>query len=85
MENFTQLFQANLEYKYLLIQPDVGLFFPAVDFVANKISEIADERGDDGEIPLVLDCQRFRGIDYTAVKVRCTLFLTLYFLLDLLS
>ncbi|XP_058797830.1 sodium-independent sulfate anion transporter-like [Phymastichus coffea] len=58
----------NLEHKYLLIQPDVGLFFPAVDFLVNKISEVADERADDGKVPLVLDCQRFRGIDYTAVK-----------------
>ena len=61
-------FQANMEHKYLLIQPDVGLFFPAVDFVANKISEIADERAEDN-VPVVVDCQRFRGMDYTAVKV----------------
>ncbi|XP_008201868.1 sodium-independent sulfate anion transporter [Nasonia vitripennis] len=58
---------ANMEHKYLLIRPDVGLFFPAVDFLANKITDIADDRAGPS-IPVVLDCQRFRGIDYTAVK-----------------
>ncbi|XP_011497709.1 PREDICTED: sodium-independent sulfate anion transporter-like [Ceratosolen solmsi marchali] len=56
-----------LELKYLSVQPDVGLFFPAVDFIVNKISEIADERASDN-IPIVVDCQRFRGVDYTAIK-----------------
>ncbi|XP_023245583.1 sodium-independent sulfate anion transporter-like isoform X2 [Copidosoma floridanum] len=58
---------ADSEHRYLLIQPDVGLFFPAVDFLANKIVEIADDHGL-GKVPLVVDCQRFRGVDYTAVK-----------------
>lgn len=55
-------------HKYLLVRPDVGLFFPAVDFLANKITDIADDRAGPN-VPVVVDCHRFRGIDYTAVKV----------------
>ncbi|XP_023314418.1 sodium-independent sulfate anion transporter-like isoform X1 [Trichogramma pretiosum] len=67
IHNIYPLISANLEHKYLLVQPDVGLFFPAVDFLSQKMVEIAEERAP-GNMPLVLDCQRFRGVDYTAVK-----------------
>lgn len=54
------------DQNYLLVQPDLGLFFPAVDFLANKIGDIA--RGSESPRHLVIDCARFRGVDYTAVK-----------------
>ena len=69
------IFQIDLGHKYLLVQPDVGLFFPAVDYLANKIFEIAEEQ-EPSQIPIVIDCQRFRGIDYTAVKVHFFVFYT---------
>lgn len=71
--------QANMEHKYLLIRPDVGLFFPAVDFLANKISDIAEDRATPDTPVVVIDCQRFRGIDYTAIKVRITVYTAVTF------
>lgn len=54
--------------EYILIKPEVGLFFPAVDTVRQTICKIATRQGKD-RLPIVIDCSRVLRIDYTAHKV----------------
>lgn len=53
--------------EYVLVRPDVGLFFPAVGVVRDAVLLAATQEGAGG-LPLVLDCTHFRNLDYTAVK-----------------
>ncbi|XP_046744753.1 sodium-independent sulfate anion transporter-like isoform X2 [Diprion similis] len=53
--------------KYILIKPDIGLYYPVVDFLRNKMNEAAAEKGKN-ILPVVLDCDGFKGIDYTGMK-----------------
>lgn len=66
--NITYFKQTHLGDTYLLIKPDIGLFYPAADFLTKKVSELAENHSNN-DIPLIIDCQRFKGVDYTAVKV----------------
>ncbi|XP_043280771.1 sodium-independent sulfate anion transporter-like isoform X2 [Venturia canescens] len=50
--------------KYLLVKPEIGLFYPAIDYLSTKITKVASEFA----IPVVVDFERLQGIDYTAVK-----------------
>ncbi|XP_024946996.1 sodium-independent sulfate anion transporter isoform X2 [Cephus cinctus] len=59
--------KSELGYKYLLIKPDIGLFYPAVDFLCTQVMIAAKTEGRD-KLPIVIDCDRFKGIDYTAAK-----------------
>lgn len=54
--------------EYILIKPDIGLYYPAVDFLRAKINDAANKEARN-ILPLVLDCESIKGIDYTAVKV----------------
>ncbi|XP_034242350.1 sodium-independent sulfate anion transporter-like isoform X2 [Thrips palmi] len=53
--------------EYVLVRPDVGLFFPAVGVVRDAVLLASTQEGAGG-LPLVLDCAHFRNLDYTAVK-----------------
>lgn len=53
--------------EYVVVRPDVGLFFPAMGLVRDAVLRAAAEEG--GTLPVVLDCSRFSGLDFTAVKV----------------
>ncbi|XP_033215482.1 sodium-independent sulfate anion transporter-like [Belonocnema kinseyi] len=59
--------QTHLGDTYLLIKPDIGLYYPAADFLTKKVSELAENHSNH-DMPLIIDCQRFKGVDYTAVK-----------------
>ncbi|XP_012271518.1 sodium-independent sulfate anion transporter [Orussus abietinus] len=59
--------KTNFGEVYLLLKPDIGLYYPAVDFLYNRVLEVAEQPGKE-KLPLVIDCRRFNGIDYTAVK-----------------
>ncbi|XP_051158559.1 sodium-independent sulfate anion transporter-like [Leptopilina boulardi] len=59
--------KTNLGDKYLLIKPEAGLFYPAVDFLTTKISELRENQSNNG-IPFIIDCHRLKGFDYTSVK-----------------
>ncbi|KAK3930457.1 Sodium-independent sulfate anion transporter [Frankliniella fusca] len=52
---------------YVLVRPEVGLFFPAMGVVRDAVLSAAGGEGG-GTLPVVLDCTRFRNLDYTAVK-----------------
>ncbi|KAG7209638.1 hypothetical protein KM043_011285 [Ampulex compressa] len=53
--------------KYLMIKPDTGLYYPAVDFFCNKLLKAA-LNCEDRTMPLVVNCEIFRDMDYTAIK-----------------
>lgn len=55
--------------EYVVVRPDVGLFFPAMGLVRDAVLRAAAEEGGTGTLPVVLDCSRFSGLDFTAVKV----------------
>lgn len=59
--------KTNFGDKYILIKPEAGLFYPAVDFLTTKISQIR-EKHLNNEMPFIIDCQRLKGFDYTSVK-----------------
>ncbi|XP_044016283.1 sodium-independent sulfate anion transporter-like [Aphidius gifuensis] len=59
--------QTILGHKYVLVKPEVGLFYPAVSFLTAKITRIS-QREAECVYPVVVDFERFQGIDYTATK-----------------
>ncbi|XP_063980846.1 sodium-independent sulfate anion transporter-like isoform X2 [Diachasmimorpha longicaudata] len=56
-----------LDDKYVLVKPEIGLFYPAVSFLTTKIIKVA-YREARGIYPVVVDFERLQGIDYTATK-----------------
>ncbi|XP_066600096.1 sodium-independent sulfate anion transporter-like [Prorops nasuta] len=59
--------KANSGVKYLLVQLDSGLSYAAMTKFSSTIMEIA-KKSDGTSVPLVLDCERLRVLDYTAIK-----------------
>ncbi|KAK0173739.1 hypothetical protein PV328_006890 [Microctonus aethiopoides] len=53
--------------KYVIVMPEIGLFYPAVAYLSNKITQIARKEAK-GIYPVVVDFQRLQGIDYTAAQ-----------------
>ncbi|XP_008554446.1 sodium-independent sulfate anion transporter [Microplitis demolitor] len=53
--------------KYVIVKPDIGLFYPAVTYLINKINNVARKEAK-GVYPVVVDFDRLQGIDYTAAK-----------------
>ncbi|XP_076057868.1 sodium-independent sulfate anion transporter-like isoform X2 [Oratosquilla oratoria] len=53
--------------EYIIVSPKSGFFFPSVDYMQSKVSKAGIVNGY-GNIPVVLDCQHFTGIDYSAAK-----------------
>nr|XP_050844484.1 sodium-independent sulfate anion transporter-like isoform X2 [Vespula vulgaris] len=58
--------QTDLGNEYLILKPDTGFYYPAVDFLSNKLETIATKYEE--QVPLLVDCERFQGFDYTAIK-----------------
>lgn len=54
-------------HTYILVKPEIGLFYPAVSFLTAKITRIA-QREAEGIYPVVVNFERLHGIDYTATK-----------------
>ncbi|KAL2717792.1 sodium-independent sulfate anion transporter-like [Vespula squamosa] len=59
--------KTDLGNEYLILKPDTGFYYPAVDFLSNKLEKIATKY-EDKKVPLLVDCERFQGFDYTAIK-----------------
>ncbi|KAI4503512.1 hypothetical protein M0802_001734 [Mischocyttarus mexicanus] len=59
--------KTDLGNEYLMLIPDTGFYYPAVDFLTTKLKTIAIEY-EKRKVPLVLDCERFQGFDYTAIQ-----------------
>lgn len=53
--------------EFLLITPNNGLYFPAMDYLYREIMQIPQQEGF-ARTPLVLNCARLKGLDYTAAK-----------------
>ncbi|XP_034939348.1 sodium-independent sulfate anion transporter-like [Chelonus insularis] len=53
--------------RYVLIKPEAGLFYPAVAYLTNSVCKIARNEAK-GIYPLIVDFERFQGVDYTAAK-----------------
>lgn len=51
----------------MLITPNNGLYFPAMDYLYREIMQIPQQEGF-ARTPLVLNCARLKGLDYTAAK-----------------
>lgn len=58
--------KTDLGNEYLILKPDTGFYYPAVDFLSNKLETIATKYEE--QVPLLVDCERFQGFDYTAIK-----------------
>ncbi|XP_075231242.1 sodium-independent sulfate anion transporter-like [Lycorma delicatula] len=56
--------------EYVMLTPDKGLFFPAVDKLHTTILNVTKEKI---KLPVIIDCIHFTGIDYTAAKALVTL------------
>ncbi|XP_046830824.1 sodium-independent sulfate anion transporter-like isoform X2 [Vespa crabro] len=59
--------KTDLGNEYLMLKPDTGFYYPAVDFLSNKLETIATKY-EEKKMPLLVDCERFQGFDYTAIK-----------------
>ncbi|XP_022202049.2 sodium-independent sulfate anion transporter isoform X2 [Nilaparvata lugens] len=70
-----QIEQIGEDQYYLLVVPDRGLYFPAIDSLRNgilkKIEDGHNSRTD--LIAVAIDCQHFIGLDFTCVKELCAL------------
>ncbi|KAG8231476.1 hypothetical protein J437_LFUL000193 [Ladona fulva] len=55
------------DHEYLLVTPDGGLFFPAIEFVRAEVCRIAVSEGG-GVLPIVLNCSHLKGMDFSAAE-----------------
>lgn len=51
----------------MLITPNNGLYFPAIDYLYKEVMLVSKQDGY-AKLPLVLNCVRLKGLDYTAAK-----------------
>lgn len=57
--------------QYIRITPNLGMFFPGIDHLrerANMASESAEY-----QVPVLIDCSKFTGLDYTSAQGICGL------------
>ncbi|CAD1473052.1 unnamed protein product [Heterotrigona itama] len=59
--------KTELGNKYIVLKPDTGIFYPAANYFCNKVMKII-HRHDENNVPFIIDCERIRSIDYTAIK-----------------
>ncbi|VVC25468.1 Hypothetical protein CINCED_3A011088 [Cinara cedri] len=55
------------EIEFMLITPNNGLYFPAIDYLYREIMQIAKEKPY-SKTPFVLNCVHMKGLDFTAAK-----------------
>lgn len=58
---------------FVMVTPDLGLFFPAVDYMEKKMNKML-QKEPYKYLPIAVNCIFFKGFDYTAIKVVQTLF-----------
>lgn len=63
---FTRRFQCK-GVEFVLITPNNGLYFPAIDYLYREIMQISKQDGY-AKMPLVVNCAHLKGLDYTAAK-----------------
>uniref|UniRef100_A0A6P7H7E4 Sodium-independent sulfate anion transporter-like n=1 Tax=Diabrotica virgifera virgifera TaxID=50390 RepID=A0A6P7H7E4_DIAVI len=53
------------QMKYLYLKPELGLYYPGADYLAECIKK---NRNEYPSLPIVLDCSNFLRLDYSAAK-----------------
>lgn len=51
----------------MLITPNNGLYFPAIDYLYREIMRISKQDGY-AKLPMAVNCAHLKGLDYTAAK-----------------
>ncbi|XP_017755079.1 PREDICTED: sodium-independent sulfate anion transporter-like [Eufriesea mexicana] len=54
-------------HKYIILKPDTGIFYPAANYFCSKVMEVI-RKYDENNVLFIIDCERIRSIDYTAIK-----------------
>ena len=57
--------------KYVLLRPDQGLFFPAVDYIRDKVNKVS--RMYPNYPVTVIECDKWTKVDYTSASCMATL------------
>ncbi|KAL6252201.1 hypothetical protein P5V15_007360 [Pogonomyrmex californicus] len=55
--------KTHLGNRYIMLQPDACLYYPAVTSFCDKIMNVARN-----DVPLIVNCERFTNLDYTSIK-----------------
>lgn len=58
--------QTELGFDYLYVKPELGLFYPAADYLSESIKKAHKKNP---QKPIALDCYGILRIDYSAAKV----------------
>lgn len=58
----------DLGQDFVLVQPGQGLVYPSIAYVRGLVAKAGTKQGG-GANPVILDCEAWRSIDYTASKV----------------
>lgn len=53
--------------QYIRVTPNIGMFFPGIDHLREMINKALFAA--DFKIPVVIECQKLIGLDYTAAQV----------------
>ncbi|XP_063240339.1 sodium-independent sulfate anion transporter-like isoform X2 [Bacillus rossius redtenbacheri] len=53
--------------EYVLVTPDIGLLYPAMDYLRTELGKVAS-RDAKGILPVVVNCAYFKGADYTTAQ-----------------
>lgn len=53
--------------QYIRIVPNVGMFFPGIDHLRETVNKAA--LAAEYKVPVVIDCTKFNGLDYTSAQV----------------
>lgn len=54
------------DMEYILVSPSNGLYFPAINYFREKILRAYTKA--ETKIPVVIDCHKISGLDYTAAQ-----------------
>lgn len=57
--------------QYIRIIPNVGMFFPGIDHLRQKVNKASEAA--EYNVPVVMDCSKFTGLDYTSAQGICGL------------
>ncbi|XP_017878927.1 sodium-independent sulfate anion transporter-like [Ceratina calcarata] len=60
-------YKTQLGHKYVILKPDSSLLYPAANYFCNQLMKII-RKNDESNVPFIVDCERIRNIDYTAMK-----------------
>ncbi|XP_076622162.1 sodium-independent sulfate anion transporter [Colletes latitarsis] len=53
--------------KYIMLKPDDGLLYPAANYFCNTVIDIV-QKYDENNTLFVINCEKIRNIDYTAIR-----------------